>query len=843
MADQFVQDIQRTQQLVLQQANTRLRRGQIVAAQDEQELRWVMSVMDPKVDWVTPEQKAKAFNQSRLPQLFGFDAPITADALNPLHSLVSRAEGIMSRKIPGKINDLMPLFELFQANPQYFDRADQAKLLDLQGAVRDVQARTVVPEPPQIQASKQRLSTYGPILTEATTGRWADLYANFTTGAIARKLGVPGEAAAGLDAQYQDANEFVNVLRRDFATVEADTAEAQERERTRFFLRSNPAALTKALEGKVKEAGLSDNPTENFKIRALRIAQQPLEAQSPEDRAFVQAWAMTYATKEQAEQLGVMTSRQWAALAEQEIKDTQGRRVILSQITEAASQSQSVLAPLVELRERTVQASQRSGTQTVDEAAQLQADTTAYLAGFQQQQQAYEQQTAPMVEYLGGNIQQTTEQADAIRSRLATAPPGQRDGLARRLEESKLALDAHRAGMRLLKEHSPFDIEVLKSSRDGIALQLTAAEATGDTESLAALRHEHTTTDALIQEKEAGRAKDRAKVEAYRLHLLEREKTASLRLTSAEARMQKDEGVRLATQMVHTLHREGKNWTTAIKEAADQYSVPLKDVHEQNKFWIEDEGKTTLNTAQRELGVMAEAYQLQTGQPPDERAILKMTTTLMGDPRFKGLNREEIKQGLPKGKTIIGIELPRTVQAEAIKDVQNQELAQLTIDDLRDIVEKNPTAVGSVGGVKRFLAGTGQQVRDLARAAFAQDTNINPKAKQRLTSLLDTKPDDELEALTIGLTYRVARAVSGAGVLSDNDIAFAERLVGGLRGASGSQQFLNHLGVIEREMRRRSRSARGLLESKQGASGAGQKSLQDMSINELLQQLGQTGNE
>lgn len=75
--------------------------------------------------------------------------------------------------------------------------------------------------------------------------------------------------------------------------------------------------------------------------------------------------------------------------------------------------------------------------------------------------------------------------------------------------------------------------------------------------------------------------------------------------------------------------------------------------------------------------------------------------------------------------------------------------------------------------------------------------------------------------------------------MSDLDVEFAERIVSGLLSASGSQQFLNKLDVIELELYRRAKSAQGLMERKGTTSSKQSKDLKDMTFDELIQQLNQ----
>ena len=668
------QNMQRQQQLLLQRSQARLNQQQALMSEDDREMRQVMTVMDPKIDWITPEQKAAAFNNSRLPKIFGFDAPITAEALNPLHGLVTRAHARINGKQPGRMDDLMPLFEMFQSNPAYFDRADQAKMVELQGQVRDVQARAVVQEPEAIAGAKARLEQFAPFLEASTKANWADLYANHTTGAIASKLGIQGEHVRQLDQVLPDANAFVNLLRRDVATVEADQASAQERERVRFLLQSNPAALAKAAEGKIKEAGFSDNPADNHKIRALNILQRPLENWTPEERSFVNAWGTTFATKEQAEQLGLMTSRQWADQAKQDMENSLGRRTLLTNLTDTASKAAGEVSGLATLREQTIKAISTAGNKTLDEQAVHATNTQRYMDEMKTREEAFEQVAAPQVQYLTDSLKQMSEQTDAIRRRLATAPSSQREGLGARLKDMERTVEGHRAGLRLLTDESPFAIETLKSSRDGITVMLQTAKQRGESELASKYEKELASTTGLLDQLETARKQDIARIEANKLHLLEREKAARLRLTSAEAKVEKDEAVRLATQYSHQLHREGMPWTRAMTQASSEYRVKPAEVVEQNKYWIQHEADDRLSTAQRELGIMAQAQQMQSGTALDDVALTKLTTTLMGDPRFAGLKREDIQKGI-KEAPLVTVKLGEETDKVIAKNLEESQAA------------------------------------------------------------------------------------------------------------------------------------------------------------------------
>ncbi len=148
------------------------------------------------------------------------------------------------------------------------------------------------------------------------------------------------------------------------------------------------------------------------------------------------------------------------------------------------------------------------------------------------------------------------------------------------------------------------------------------------------------------------------------------------------------------------------------------------------------------------------------------------------------------------------------------KNVLSHNLTVSTIQDLRKAVEENPTAVGGVGNFKRFMGGIAQQTFDVARSSFGADANMTPKARGMFEDMFtNTDPEDKIQALAIGLTYNVARQLSGSGTMSDMDIKAAKDLVGGLKNAGGARQFLNHLSVIETEMGRRARQSSEALET------------------------------
>jgi hypothetical protein len=106
-----------------------------------------------------------------------------------------------------------------------------------------------------------------------------------------------------------------------------------------------------------------------------------------------------------------------------------------------------------------------------------------------------------------------------------------------------------------------------------------------------------------------------------------------------------------------------------------------------------------------------------------------------------------------------------------------------------------------------------------------------------LSKLFGTRPEDELQALAIGLTYKLARVMSGAGVMSDLDVGNAERMVSPLRSWIGPDQFLNHLGAIERETRRMAEESQAVLKSGSVLRGEPRRAVSEMSDEELLQEL------
>ena len=167
-----------------------------------------------------------------------------------------------------------------------------------------------------------------------------------------------------------------------------------------------------------------------------------------------------------------------------------------------------------------------------------------------------------------------------------------------------------------------------------------------------------------------------------------------------------------------------------------------------------------------------------------------------------------------KGKLGVEITTPTTaVRTDLQKDVLALEPLLETTSKLREVVEQHPESVGVTGNIIRFMGGMGQQFQAAALSSFQRNDKIAPEAKLKLMKKLSTKAEDDLEAYSIGLTYEMARVLSGTGVLSDKDIEQAERLVSPLRSMRGADQFLNHLAVIENKAYSSARASSKVLQS------------------------------
>lgn len=169
-----------------------------------------------------------------------------------------------------------------------------------------------------------------------------------------------------------------------------------------------------------------------------------------------------------------------------------------------------------------------------------------------------------------------------------------------------------------------------------------------------------------------------------------------------------------------------------------------------------------------------------------------------------------------KGKLEVDLLAPTpAVRTDLQNEVRGLDSLLDTTAQLRSIVTAHPEAVGVTGNIIRFMGGLGQQTQAASMALFQADKNMTPEARRQMMAKFSTKPEDDLEAYSIGLTYRMARVISGTGVLSDKDIAEAERLVSPLKSMRGADQFLNHLNVIEHEAYSKAHAASKILQSGQ----------------------------
>lgn len=195
----------------------------------------------------------------------------------------------------------------------------------------------------------------------------------------------------------------------------------------------------------------------------------------------------------------------------------------------------------------------------------------------------------------------------------------------------------------------------------------------------------------------------------------------------------------------------------------------------------------------------------------------------------------------PSKKGRVSVELSPTVKTNLQENVVKFRSVQDTITDIRKIVEAHPEAVGFSGNLRRAFGGVAQQVYASARSAVRSDMRMTDTAKARLTKLFGTKPEDELEALSIGLIYKFARLLSGQGVMSDMDIRNAERMVSPLRSWIGSDQFLNHLNVLEREATRIAKESEEMLRAgsvlKDAPPGRTKRQASELSDEELIREL------
>ena len=831
----------------LQRAQLSLQRRQVIEASKDRALKQRLWVADNQA--FGPDVRAQSMNE--VMGLIGH--PEVRVAPETLAPMMSWFKDYIKRQEKGLPTDELEYgLELILKDPRSVPPEMFPQVVEAGQELQERKINKVIAAPSAVQEDRRLLNEAGWMLDIANQNDWADSYQNFANRELEAKRTLDPTASSVdfTEAQYRQAQSMgrtpagvVTRLRQAQANHLADLSQTEERDRLRSFFRMNPGAIPKAAELQLEEAGLVGDPIKKIEMKVLKTMQKDARERTEEEVRYVNA-AASVLPEQTRKSLGLLSTKEWQLQGREDLKNTTGKRTVLDQFLAEDTTGAQAVNELAQKRHDTLTSMEGITKPTDEQAKNWTQQAQEYLAGFQAGEAAYQQTAKKQTAHYATVGAQLEKQKAALQARLLAASPSESANIKTRIEDVKSEVKAHEAAVRLMQEHTPFDIEVLQSSKDSLQLKLKTAEATGNQTEAATLRQRIEQTNATIMQKARGRQDDLQTVTKYQGALLQREAKLGEQMKLVDEKVDKEAVLNWAKIRALNLigqpdpDKPGKKLSRA--DAARVAAVESgANVTELGKAVLELD-KLDEPGAQIAMNTLIAAWQAQPankGAWPDHTALMGMAAKVAK--KYPGVKREDIIKGLERGSTL-RLELPTQIKQHAIEDVQNLDLAQQTIDDLRDIVEKNPTAVGAVGGVQRFMAGMGQQVHDVARSAFAQDKNLDPKAKERLSKMLDTKPADELEALTIGLTYRVARAVSGPGVLANQDVEFAERMVGGLKSASGSVQFMNKLGIIEREMRRRARSARNILSNKgvpapEGAAPA--KDLGQMSIQELMQMI------
>lgn len=351
----------------------------------------------------------------------------------------------------------------------------------------------------------------------------------------------------------QDPTEVQQLFARDEARVQAFEAQAGIR-----HVLAKAFALTPGLGEKAIAASTNVviDPVLRGKARLGQLLEQPTRTEA-EERELMSLGAR-FGSESLQQALNIKTAQREAKALEQDLNEISSRADTFSRvmgvlgtaersISEQAA-ARGVIHPL-------------DGDLPTDQAKTVQQQHDLATKRLEAEAQIFQQQTAPIKQQAEDQAQTNRQLLNELAKRLVYALPGQKEELLKRKTEAEHVAKSSEALARLLDHESSYAIAqkeaALDTLPDGVDRDTAQAEIT-------ALK--------------TARAKDLAIVGAEQERLLQRRKALTAGMQTAERKAELERRVTEAANAVDIARQRGNHLTTAMREAATQFDVPIKDL-------------------------------------------------------------------------------------------------------------------------------------------------------------------------------------------------------------------------------------------------------------------------
>jgi hypothetical protein len=649
------------------EAHLQLQKRQSDAAMEQHYFNQGLTALNQ--DWIPVEDKVRIANT--LGKQFGIQGDITVEGLQPYRSLLQEMN---KDRLEGKdLSRWTTTVEMFSKNPQFVDPTQRVKIIEAQRAIEEQKAamasQGAIPgtsRPDQVNAAKARLEQNGDVLKSIST----------------------------IPPDLQPNDPMIPALRRDLALVATDTQEQEQRAKLQRYFRMTPGAADKAMAGQLEVMGaIGTNPKALRTSQANNILQIPEEDRTPQQKQFLNAWAMTDADPHQADLMGQRTAEQDQKLAYFEQKDAQSKRVVFDHGLSIDTKTDEMAKDFTQKRNDLVTTVNKHPVKNDQEAAGYLQQATEQETNLAQTLDAYTQGAQPQLGYYKDLKQIADQQVATLLERKTNTPLAGQEVLSQRLKEAQAGSQAADAATRLLTTHSPLQIEVLKSSLVRQELQLKKAEAEKNPDAIAQAQKDYDETNQTIVWREQQREKDLGAVNSYRSMLMEREKLSEHKATGLENKMQAEARLRQASQLAANLHDGSKDqpplpWTKALREAARIIpGVDMNALVKANEYWIKNEQGTTLQKAQIAMGAAVEAFSAKNGAPPDHMQFQALATNLLKTGKYPEITRAEITQGLENDPNAVKTKMEANIYTEKQSVQTSGQLANVnqSISELKEV--------------------------------------------------------------------------------------------------------------------------------------------------------------
>ncbi|MGI9459482.1 MAG: hypothetical protein ACR2NF_05740, partial [Pirellulales bacterium] len=806
--------------LLLEQAQIKLNQRRQQEREQDLNLRAGIAIMNnPAFAMSSRRQAGQGILKS-----FGIDGDISEDGLAPLASVLKQADEIRTKG--GDFSVIAPQLKMLLQDGSIIQRAQPENLTKAFGLANEIgqqQATQQADATTQILFPTDQTFQQQAARKEEELQRLQPEIAVLQSNIQSIQEALEDEelasgARVSARRSIDDKQMQLRAINRLQGEVFRNRGILAQQARFRQFARFNPDAAAKLAEGAItRELGLTGKPLTfqeaNDQLFFTLTSKDP-STLTQEQKRFVE----TYISVKSNDFTGTKENLRKAKtdLLQAKIK---GMDVRLAEVGEAfafdrtARQAEQNLGVTKALSELEALGQQTSLTPEQVRTVQQQGGALQQtLQGFSQQLKANADQRAAKLEEQNKAL---TQELETVQQRVTVSTGPERLDLEREQRSLQRKIQMNEDMVLLMSTYNPAvrltnrtSLSLLQAERASLKRGL---KGNLSKEEKAQLKEEQVTNDqeiAVLEEKirqyDTGRAGVVQRLQLQQLRLTQDSKKLSAQHVKAQLRDKQVSLINQAMSRVNELIENGTPPVKALQAAVQEFpTVDQTKVRASLSAQLNMSSERAINDGQLQLGGAIQEFSQNGKRTPTKLQIATMATNIA-----KAIKEDQgitvSPQALMKDLKVqesqlkVQVGLPKTVQSKAIQALQARNDALDLIDNLADLIEQNPTAVGVTGVIRSFVGSSSQQLQ----AALGQNPSVAP--------FFNTQPEDEVEAFGEILVFNVARALNGSGRLTEQDVTNARKVVGSLKGA-GPNQVLNKLSATARFLRKQGRRTENLL--------------------------------